>query len=469
MEQPQVEILVHIGAPSRAADDTWYRSLASSYIDFQPTNYVDPFNQTDSDVSNNLSRPSLGCRETEQDAALVISISSQSTSPFGSFKSPQASFRSVIDNADSPRIPARHTPEAELAENEDTSEQVMQSSWQTPSSVVQDSYQIGNAINASILTSPTRVLESYLQHFDSPIVPATTPRQNRNGNPSHISQNITRPQTIKDKLVASLVPATPAVVPCTPRYNPSNILKRRFEEARLEGYTRDQRHIPQQDEVSSDNIIEETIIMESSNPSSATRADSEPPPAKHHKAADTSPRALLRAASDVGPRSASKQRPPLTVTFLSDHGYTYDSLEIHAPEPPVSVVDLDPESFITAGLEKLAQDLEIPKRYKPKEEARSLRPLERGYWYLDCSTWESQLKRDTWAYLANYIGTGVAGWGIRCSRDVDFRWLRVYCWGSIAAHIYLLLYLATQRKIRYVGSSWIDGEGIPVIIMEAKS
>ncbi|KAI6093786.1 hypothetical protein F4821DRAFT_221453 [Hypoxylon rubiginosum] len=471
-QQPQVEILVHIGAPSRAADDVWYRSLASSYVDFQPANPIEPFNQANPDLSNNAGESNLECRRTEQGVVQAISTSSQSSLPFDGFESPQASFRSVIDNANSPRIPARRTPEAEPVDiAEATTEPVTQSSWQTPSSVVQDSYQqIENTVGVSMLTSPTRLLESYLQHFDSPvIIPATTFQQSGNGTSSRNPQNTTRPQSIKDKLVASLVPTTPQIVPCTPRYNPSNLLKRTLEGARQEGYAPDQRHIPQPDEVSSDNIIEETIIMESSDPSSVTRADSEPPPAKRHQpAAGTSPRALLRAASDVGPRSASNQRAPLTVTFLSDHGFTYDSLEIIGPEPPVSVANVEPESFITPGLERLARDLDITKRYKPKEETRAIRSLERGYWLLDCSTWEPQLKRDTWAYLANYVGTGVAGWGVRCCRDEDFQWLRVYCWGLVIPHIYLLLYLATQRKIRYIGSSWIDGGNKPVIFMEAK-
>ncbi|KAI0176271.1 hypothetical protein GGR52DRAFT_353506 [Hypoxylon sp. FL1284] len=453
-EQPQVEILVHIGAPSRAADDALYRSLASSYINFEPASRVDPFDKAQSHD---------------------VAISSSPSNPFGSFKSPQASFRSVIDNADSPCLVARRTPEAESAQSAgETSEQVTRSPWHTPSSVVQDSY-FGNAADISVLlTSPTRVLESYLQHFDSPSTPRIASQETGSGTSHQTSQILSRPRTIKDKLVASSVPVTPQTVPCTPRYNPdSNTGEISARESKGERQGRniaDRPKIAQQDEVSSDNIIEETIIMDSSDPSSATRADSEPPPAKRARlnAAGTSPRSLLRAASDIGPRSASNQRSPLTVTFLSDHGYTFDSIEILAPEPPVSVADLDSQSFITPGLERLARDLDIPKRYQPSKKTRDLRPFERGYWYLDCSAWDPQLKRDTWAYLANYVGTGVAGWGIRCTRDTDFQRLRVYCWGSVTAHVYLLLYLATQRRIRYTGSSWIDGEGIPVIIMEGR-
>ena len=37
MSRPETEILVHIAAPARAADDTNYRALAAAYLDFEPT------------------------------------------------------------------------------------------------------------------------------------------------------------------------------------------------------------------------------------------------------------------------------------------------------------------------------------------------------------------------------------------------------------------------------------------------
>ena len=34
--------------------------------------------------------------------------------------------------------------------------------------------------------------------------------------------------------------------------------------------------------------------------------------------------------------------------------------------------------------------------------------------------------------------------------------LKVYTWGEIASHIYLLLFLASERKIRKMGAQWRD-------------
>ncbi|KAI1404702.1 hypothetical protein F4819DRAFT_96879 [Hypoxylon fuscum] len=471
--QSEVEILIHIDAPSRATDDSWYRALATSYLEFQPEGRVDVLGRVHPSVSSGDDKYDPEGRGIQQEPIQVLSSDSSWSEDFGNLKSPQASFRSVIDNAGSPYVPARRTPEAEKT-TEETTMLMTQSSWQTPSSVVQDSYVENHVSRANIssLTSPTRVLEHYLQQLDSPSASSrTTPQWAGKGTPHNSpSHNIARHNP---KNSIPLVPDTPFVVPGTPQCDFPK-LGRLFQRGPINQQHKNiqgEPHIPQsRDEVSSDNIIEETVILSSSDPSSVMRADSEPPPTKRHRsdANDISPRAMLRTTSDIGPRSVADKKSALAVSFLSRHGYTNDSLEIRAPDPPISVEDQDSRSFITPGLQILARDLDLPKRYRPKKETRALHPIERGYWLLDCTTWDLQLQRDAWAYLANYVGTGTAGWGIWCMRDLGYRWLRVYCWGSVAAHIYLLLYLASQRRILYTGCSWIDSDGTPTIIMEAK-
>ncbi|KAI1458996.1 hypothetical protein F4805DRAFT_98070 [Annulohypoxylon moriforme] len=473
-QQPEVEILVHIGASSRAVDDTRYRSLTTSYLEFQPTRRVEVFSQASSSPSGNDDNYEVEGQRNLQDPLKDIVTNQPSSEPLGTLKSPQASFQSVLDNAGSPRILERRIPEDESASAaEGVSMPMTQSSWQSPSSIVQDSY-TDNFIDVSNFTSPTRVLEHYLQHYDSPSTGPTASQRSTNSiSRGGTSQNSAH-TTSADRYLAPLVPCTPSVVPCTPPDGPSSGSSRRAcargHHKGLAQKNQQQQTSQSQGEVTSDDIIEETIMESSSDPRSLARADSEPAPTKRHEPnLVLDPRALLRAASDIGPRPSSKQKSSvLTVSFLSDHGYTYDSLELRAPDPSISMTEVEPNNFITPGLEKLAQDLNIPKRYRPRETKRDIRPFERGYWLVDCSAWDPQLKRDAWAYLANYIGTGVAGWGIWCRRDLDFRWLRVYCWGSVTAHVYLLLYLASQRKILYTGSSWVDSEGIPVVVMETR-
>jgi hypothetical protein len=43
--------------------------------------------------------------------------------------------------------------------------------------------------------------------------------------------------------------------------------------------------------------------------------------------------------------------------------------------------------------------------------------------------------------------------------------MKVYAWGEIASHIYLLLFLASERRIRGMQAEWRDGAEDVVIQM----
>lgn len=47
----------------------------------------------------------------------------------------------------------------------------------------------------------------------------------------------------------------------------------------------------------------------------------------------------------------------------------------------------------------------------------------------------------------------------------DGEW-RIYCWGDVVGHIYLLLYLVSERRVKGTGARWVDGGGELVIVME---
>jgi hypothetical protein len=124
--------------------------------------------------------------------------------------------------------------------------------------------------------------------------------------------------------------------------------------------------------------------------------------------------------------------------------------------------------MITEVLARLARELDLPKRYKPESQARALRPFERGYWLVDCSAWEPELKRSAWGFLTDYLGKGAAGWGTSCKRDREFSWIRLYCWGCVTGHMYLVLYLMSKRRVLYTGTRWIGAEGREVVVMGAR-
>ncbi|KAI0432963.1 hypothetical protein F5Y09DRAFT_114205 [Xylaria sp. FL1042] len=460
-DEPDVEILVHIAAPSRAVHDAQYRSLAAAYLAFEPAGLVHFSSHSGHDSSSiqgSRSEPWVA----DDDESSILPFDERAAS----FRSPQASFQSVVDNADSPRVRMRVREMPGYAFIQQTPVSATQSSWQTPPSIVQDSHSMNHA-DFSSLTSPTRVLESYLQHFESP---SCSPRQDSQTGRLIASCRRASGHDGRRLSPRNLVPCTPQMIPCTPRVQnitePSSASKRGPESQASSQ--------PKQPEAPSvdafdDNIIEETTFISSPQVSALTRADSEPPLKSRRLELATGPHALARATSDIGPPSSIGRKAAVTVSFLSSHGFTYESLEIRPPEPPIAESYIEPEELITPGLRKLGHDVGLPSRFRPREQTRDLSPYERGHWLVDCSSWDPQLKRNAWAFLANYIGTGIAGWGVWCRRDPDFRELRVYCWGSVVAHIYYVLWLSSHREILFTGSSWLDAERAKIIVMGPRS
>lgn len=152
------------------------------------------------------------------------------------------------------------------------------------------------------------------------------------------------------------------------------------------------------------------------------------------------------------------------------------SYEIHPPPPLASDGPLT--TFITPFLTKIANQMSSS-RYDPASTARSLRKDERGYWSIslpdDVGGWNEKLREETWKYLEKIVAKGRAGWGVHMYRalwngtEKEAEWKgeewRVYCWGEIAGQVYLLLFLASSRRVRGLGATWVDGGGDVVVKM----
>ena len=455
-----MEILIHIGAPSRAVHDAQYRSRATAYLAFEPTETVHVFSRNAQE-----GRSEYGRSESSGDNDVESSIMPPDERT-KSFHSPQASFESVVDNADSPRMRMHMREIPGHGHVQQTPAPATQRSWQTPPSVVQDSHPL-NHTDFSSLTSPTRVLESYLQYFESP---SASPRQNSQSSREVSSHTGMSRYDCRQASQRNLVPCT-QMIACTPQpqYLAERSSTKRQESASRASSRSKQQSDPPVGNALYDNTIEETTFPSSPRVTTLTRADSEP--IAKVPGPELVPRvhALARASSDIGPRSTTDRKRAVTISFLSSHGFTYESLEILSPEPLASEPCIEPKDLSTRGLEKLGHDVGLPLRFQPKEQTRELRPSERGHWLLDCSSWSPQLKRDAWAFLANYIGTGIAGWGVLCRRDHAFRQIKTYCWGSVVAHIYYVLWLSSHREIVFTGCCWVDAEGTQVVIMSPRS
>ncbi|KAE8326840.1 hypothetical protein BDV39DRAFT_85170 [Aspergillus sergii] len=189
-------------------------------------------------------------------------------------------------------------------------------------------------------------------------------------------------------------------------------------------------------------------------------------------------------------------------TALSTFVSTSLPVEIRPPLPPVSKEKFT--THITPTLEMLAARLKS-RTYRPLEQNRELDKLERGHWYLRINVVEAEAHDTTipwqqsdgaciwdmstfcrfWSFLSEFIKEGRAGWGVWCIledllsaqlphntqepalREMGIRQLtlKTYAWGEIASHIYLVLFLASERRIRNMGARWRDSRDDVVIQM----
>jgi hypothetical protein len=156
------------------------------------------------------------------------------------------------------------------------------------------------------------------------------------------------------------------------------------------------------------------------------------------------------------------------------------------------------------------------------KQTRDLEQLERGHWYLrinilqlerdrplgtpgllenEARNWDLAYFSRFWSFLSDFISKdGRAGWGVwclledapetLCSDSTDRQImpqrttapivsdgktnphsfvrpviLKLYAWGEIALHMYLLLFLASERRIGKMGAQWRDGRDEVVIEM----
>ncbi|KAI9722696.1 MAG: hypothetical protein M1812_001627 [Candelaria pacifica] len=454
----EVEILIHVSAPSGAKDDNKYRKQAAAYFEFDCHNVFPAFqgqlqastpftrltHTTDGGVSKVNEappcrrdppyhstweeRPSTSIRQDDPEATSASAYSASwhlATSsseyeehapslltnarpaghnipPFSIQSTPHtdSSVRQRVPSSREPRRITTDTPERPLKIQEQTvrSEPSTQyGSWRTPSSVISNSQ------------PSSRLL---LHHGQS-----------------------------------------------SPQQSPSNL--RPSKRCRL------------QREVSKEPA---TVSKDSSN----KRIDS-------GRKTPSSPLVLPSAVTDSSKTPPPHDQDPSVLSSPSLH--TQKPSEIHPPPPPTSTlspVKSEP-SHITPTLSMLASRIDISKRYQPLHKTRALRPLERGYWCIDTSSWSPQLQDEFWAFLQDLIGDGRAGWGVWCHKSAnvgedklsgvsDNRCsdgyaidgddvVRVYCWGEVVGHIYLVIFLASTRKIKGTGARWIDSGGEVVVQM----
>lgn len=144
-------------------------------------------------------------------------------------------------------------------------------------------------------------------------------------------------------------------------------------------------------------------------------------------------------------------------------------IDAFAPAPVISVACPGTlPSQITKHL--AAIKIKNPDRFKPLYIRRSLERDERGYWLVECIHWSSKLQLDFWSLLCEHVGSGRVGWGTTVHRktesDQTLGCVKLYCWGEVAEHMWLLLWLCSEGKVLGSGPRWIDANGVAILEMQ---
>ncbi|POR31061.1 Uncharacterized protein TPAR_08725 [Tolypocladium paradoxum] len=450
-QSSDLEILVHVAAPSRTADDVVYRQLAQAYLSFQPEHRaVLPQVQDPPEGTTTRDDASAQAHGRAHPASSSQQFATTTAEHVFGPDSQDLSFQSAFDNCSSPpllRPATRKPPPRAVPPSSQTSDAPAQSSFFAPASQISDSYPLPDS--GVMKVTPTRILQRYLKHPDASTDASASPspspgreafKHDAEADVVDVPSSLPIPGHAQEPDQSHCQPDARTVIPVTPVV-PQTL-------------TRKRKGLVQVEDQSAFDITHVSSSAVSHLPtSSPSRAESEPLPSKKPKTSRDGIDSLnlVRSSSDSGPMRSSN---------VSAIEHIAHALEARPPSPPAGIAHIDPSSLVSDEFAKLAHDLSA--RYRPKE-TRPLDPFERGYWLLDCTRWSPQTRLDAWVFLTNYLRSGLAGWGVWCRRDAAHDRIRLYGWGCVAKNTYLLLYLASGRQVKSTGARWLDADGDVVL------
>lgn len=239
-------------------------------------------------------------------------------------------------------------------------------------------------------------------------------------------------------------------------------------------------------------------------------------PKRRYGSRSPSPGSLLSSPSSKRRRINSSSGGGLAAEVLSSSPLPKRQLDwrISASSQPLrSILDPPPrpsnasfKTYITPPLALITAHLPLPAFYisfQAQPPYRQLKIHERGHWAFSISSFSVEHKTKVWTYLEKFIGAGRAG-RVSCfleevrndaAEDMNKEpatgqpngtskaqgciapcevrdetgkgeFLKVYCMGEAVPSIWLLLFIATTRKIKGRRAQWIDASGTVVVKMQ---
>ena len=123
-----------------------------------------------------------------------------------------------------------------------------------------------------------------------------------------------------------------------------------------------------------------------------------------------------------------------------------------------------------SGLDLLASTASLASCYQPASIKRATEPLERGFWSwrIDNSIWTAEQATKFWSFVTQFVNDGYAGWGTWIERELEphCEQLRVWCWAELIREVWLMLFVGSKRLIKGAGATWVDAQGHVVVQME---
>lgn len=410
------EILVHISDPVTVQNDALYRSLANAYLDFEPhrvsfnentTQGIDAIaDEVPSNISNQL------CQTT-------TSVLSGSRDSYGSFPTyvNMGDDNDVYNRADQSIIPASQETMPTPISNRLVRLERLQTVWKAQSTP--ESSFVSN--NKNPQTSP-----DYFEDGDTTFLEDTQLAYS-----ALQSQLPTGPSVVADGLSqvgSALGPRNSSPVDIS------------FDQDRIELESSRSDLLAASTPTS---INDERAQIESSN----AQTRSHPVSSKNY-------------AYSSDPHSASK------VDFAALES------SILPPAPEVSIVQ--PQTLPTQITGYLAELLlKNPARFSASKQSSMPGFDERGCWAIECTTWERKAQLEFWNSLKQHVLSGRLGWGTTLHRENGSKrnlgLVKLYCWGEIVEHIWLVLWLSSRGAIINNGTKWLNADGVATIWGPSKS
>jgi hypothetical protein len=172
--------------------------------------------------------------------------------------------------------------------------------------------------------------------------------------------------------------------------------------------------------------------------------------------------------SNISKSSSSSNLHPSKKRKLSEPpSETFDFSELPRDAfPPAPIISTERPARLPSQVSKhlAALKTQNPKRFKlTKRHGSTPRHDDRGHWSVDTSTWPASIQKEFWESLYDCVCKGRLGWGVTLYRDAAassaLGHVRLYCWAEIVEHTWLMMWICSKGEIVKSGSNWMNADG----------